>query len=520
MSDISDLIYLSPRAPSPEMLSSSQSLIHPTDVRCVESGVLPRAPSTPHTRCDSDTIMAHPVLDQQELAPNNDEERAKEATKDYIEKMEADTIVQSQYGSVVVISPLPKSVTNRDILCRVRGGKVLSCILSQLFGCPLAAVRFQDPASAQSYVDFCAEPASKGLWEFRSGPESVPPSDVDITSHVSLHNDSPGLGDTWCSEDIPGYPKAYPPSTTRCLYLEACHMERAQEIWRQLGLGKSEYLRSQLEDMWLGQPEWDDGRKTLATLHIWFTDIKSAIVAKQRIHDLEYEADPCSKTPQATSFLGLRDPQGDHKYGPENDPVDGTQTPINVPVHHHRFPFESLLDLNKKSVLNESSRGALDPSKALRGHHAPQAVEVPIESMCLEDRLLHVLRTHGKGEGNKFDRGARRRLFPTPGAIRHIEHPQPLNSLPSQLANPRPCDSLQPQASADGEPTSSPSPSNPPNYSRENWNNGRHSKDVFWTVSMDEFLAMTDEQWQAFGTSFYIPPPGYNTAEKHVVELP
>lgn len=43
--------------------------------------------------------------------------------------------------------------------------------------------------------------------------------------------------------------------------------------------------------------------------------------------------------------------------------------------------------------------------------------------------------------------------------------------------------------------------------------------DVFWTCSLEEFHAMSDAQWASFGTAFYTPPAGFNSATKHVVQL-
>lgn len=67
-----------------------------------------------------------------------------------------------------------------------------------------------------------------------------------------------------------------------------------------------------------------------------------------------------------------------------------------------------------------------------------------------------------------------------------------------------------------GSPTSpaTPDPATA-NYSRKDLD----THDVFWTCSLDEFLAMSDTQWASFGTAFYIPPAGFGTATKHVVQL-
>lgn len=63
----------------------------------------------------------------------------------------------------------------------------------------------------------------------------------------------------------------------------------------------------------------------------------------------------------------------------------------------------------------------------------------------------------------------------------------------------------------------SPTPSSAGSGKYSHKNLGTH--DVFWTCSLDEFRAMNDTQWASFGTAFYTPPAGFNSATKHVVQL-
>lgn len=55
----------------------------------------------------------------------------------------------------------------------------------------------------------------------------------------------------------------------------------------------------------------------------------------------------------------------------------------------------------------------------------------------------------------------------------------------------------------------------PGKYSRKDLS----TQDIFWACSLEEFRAMSDTQWASFGTAFYIPPAGFDSATKHVVKL-
>lgn len=50
------------------------------------------------------------------------------------------------------------------------------------------------------------------------------------------------------------------------------------------------------------------------------------------------------------------------------------------------------------------------------------------------------------------------------------------------------------------------------------WGPGSGAQSHYWTVSMEEYRSMSERQWAAFGTVFYTPPDGFNTAEKHIVQ--
>lgn len=71
-------------------------------------------------------------------------------------------------------------------------------------------------------------------------------------------------------------------------------------------------------------------------------------------------------------------------------------------------------------------------------------------------------------------------------------------------------DTHEPVEELDPLPTSAPG-----KYSRKDL----HTHDIFWTCSLEEFRAMSDTQWASFGTAFYVPPAGFDSATKHVVQL-
>lgn len=71
------------------------------------------------------------------------------------------------------------------------------------------------------------------------------------------------------------------------------------------------------------------------------------------------------------------------------------------------------------------------------------------------------------------------------------------------------------------ETSSGDSPTNQyPDYSRSNWEAAIQptSTHFYWSVSIEEFRAMSDGQWSLFGTAYYIPPEGFNTREKHIAD--
>lgn len=401
-----DLITLSPRAPSPSRTSSSSNNDH---TPAILNASTETSADTPPTSPPRDT--ATPFLDHSEPATQT-------TSQDTL-------VVQSQYASGVIISPLPDSTTKRDVLCRVRGGKVLSCLLSKLGDTLLAVVTFQDPASARHYVDFCAESFNKDLWTFHASPESVSSSHVEMmTSHVSIYTDAPGLGAIWLREDIPGTLKAYPSTTTRCLYLEDCSVERVAGIWARLGLAGSEHLRDQLEDMWLDGPRWNEATgETSGKLHVWYSGIKAALEAQRRCPGLQFETDPCSIMPAEAFILGPGNCTPHYKHSPEG-----------VYIDHHSYPFPSLLDLHRTSVLHGVAQGILDPYEVFLGIRATQPPEENLDPKDLTDRLMHVLRMHADAAPPRPGPRAFKMPRPRPGYTHQF--PPPMSGEPRAVRYP------------------------------------------------------------------------------------
>ncbi|KUI66904.1 hypothetical protein VM1G_02232 [Cytospora mali] len=661
MSDaVEDLITLSPEAPNRTTHSATLNPNRPTVVFDEQSSTLPLVSPTPQPNHNSDSIVGKNNPNLQDLAHTDI------------------AVAQNQYGSVVVISPLPEAITKRDILCRIRGGKVLSCILSNFCGSPLAIVTFQNPVSAQHYVEFCAEPLHKGLWTFPSGPDFIPFSHVDMVSEVNNYDDAPGLGVIWKSEEIPGLLKAYPVSTTRCLFLENCHVERVTQVWAKLGLNNSEHLRNQLDDMWLEKPKSDAAAgQASGTLHIWYSDIKSAIQAQQRYPGLKYEEDPCSEMPQDTLILSadklydrliqvlnshiqghrhraygsaqgknlyLRGainftPSTREVYGhgpssivvqqsgrPKSPCTDGSEATSVPDKKHLPEDLDTHTSGERGTIVTGSSNGQVQASQDNSSNrelpagdkqsgdagppsesHTNKNTPASGETYSLAERIRrittnpdHPIRSDippfelprpQTGYKNQFPppMGGYPQVVEYPHEIQeaiglHVRH-QKLASAPKGYRTP----STQPVASYNpargntshqsgryanirvtkqdtatskfssallshagcGPPTdpdhanhntargsnasqledthqstniagfindTSP-PKIDPDYSRENWDSGRRPEDVFWTISLEEFQAMDENQWKVFGTSFYIPPPGFNSAKRHVVSL-
>ena len=389
--------------------------------------------------------MDHGGFVGKEVAHDGNEETTKRTITDYVKNTDPSSIIRRQCGSVVVIYPLPNSITKKDILCRVRGGKVLSCILSEFRGCALAAVTLQDSASAQHYVDFCAETSNKELWPFTSAPDFELPIQVDVTPRVHVYKDAPGLGTIWCPEDIPSSPKAYPEFATRCLFLENCDMKRASKLWDELGLNHSEHLRHQLDDVWLEQSVGYAAAATeneSGTLHIWYSDIQTAMKAQQRCPDLKYEMDPCMASPQGSFCSGPVNTDADTQANTE----DGTQLVRNkLHIRYHSFPFRSLLGLLKTHVKGGLYRDLLEPSEVFGGICTPQSEEEYVRSMNLTDRLMHALRMHGKERRMKRHGGDQTKVLrpldaTLPATTRTATEPlEPFNyAIPSTAGNEDP----------------------------------------------------------------------------------
>lgn len=412
MSDTAeDLIMLSPRAPNQPLQASATCPAAPAGA--LEANPRPwlHAISTSQRLHKLEASKEDAVVEGKEPAAAYEEEITKTIAEDY-SKTHAAPIAQAQCGRVVVISPLPKSITKRDILCRIRGGKVLSCILSEFCDWPLAAITFQDPVSAQRYVHFCADTSNKALWSFPSDPISASSTRETMTSRVSIYKDAPGLGTTWNPEDIPSCPRICPPYATRCLLLENCHIEGVAKVWAELGLNNSEHLRNQLDDMWLEQLTGDAtlAGKVFGTLHIWYADIMSAVQAQQSCPDLKYEMDPCLSMPQDSLILD--------DDGIEGKVQDGAgDMPNNTHIKHHSFPFASLLDLHKASVMDGLSKGTLDPYVVFGCTTSTETLEEQAKDMSLTDRLTHVLRTYGKTQRRGVHGSDQARMLPPIGPM-------------------------------------------------------------------------------------------------------
>lgn len=55
-----------------------------------------------------------------------------------------------------------------------------------------------------------------------------------------------------------------------------------------------------------------------------------------------------------------------------------------------------------------------------------------------------------------------------------------------------------------------------PNYTRADTHPSSQQNLVSWSCNIKEFMAMSDDQWMAFGTVFYAPPSGFDTAKRHI----
>ncbi|KAF3762752.1 hypothetical protein M406DRAFT_72736 [Cryphonectria parasitica EP155] len=461
-------------------------------------------------------------------------------------------------GCVVVINYLPQDITIRDILPRVRGGGVANITLSQMGTLKMATITFKEASSAALYNAACHK-LGHSIWAFKPNDSAPAPRKTQFAEVVYC---------TKLNGELDNDP------SISALEPKLALPDGIELVWKAFDFPKllrTPHYRDQIEDVWMDSPEEDaTGRVTFVNLHIWFTSISIALGAQftayckhSRNNDshewfnfLRFETDPCEA--DESTLMSHDGPSSVFAW--------------------HSYPQTSLLSLNDLGQLDKlfmAWQSVLHPIAA----KTPSAMADESKDITntgpkltkLEARLMQLLREGqqrisekyfaGPVNGNSnFSRHLGRRAAhnnqysghrygyvgspdcQTPSATSYLAALSDFSLLVAKtspycrgpLVSPAlPLENLLTASSATSNETDDAADKEDnvalpdqdlkdlvttqktyPDYSRENWEAGiRHS--ASWSVSMDEFCAMSDEQWKAFGTIFYIAPKGFNTSKRH-----
>lgn len=208
----------------------------------------------------------------------------------------------------VIVTNLPTHINVRDILCRVRGGQVVDCIVSKMRHPGLtdedtvAVLTFDNASSAQRYFEFASDPFFAPMWTFKmrdkeNGMLSEKMAQVNYYTNI----DNVDNGDIVKAIGRIQIDSArFPQNASRCTIINSCPFKQVQTILKDLNLLpllNTQSFRNQIEDIWMDNFT-KDGHA--GDLHIWFANTKAAIAAmnagqaKQLQPKLQFEADPCS----------------------------------------------------------------------------------------------------------------------------------------------------------------------------------------------------------------------------------
>lgn len=473
-------------------------------------------------------------------------------------------------GCVVTIHNLPKDISIRDILPRIRGGDVRTATLVDLRSTACAVITFKEARSAELFVDV-SESFSDEVWTFEGEEEDEEPTTAWI-AYFPNFDTGKLLNDP---VDIPLQPRfsMEVDLATRCIAITKCSFEVIEEIWRDLRLSEqlcSPHFTNQFEDIWLGDfQRGRQGRVEYATLHIWYTNTNMAIGARQRASgrhwavDVQFEADPCNGLPSVLFFR----PCDDAGFAWHNNPNHSllnvyragcigelfrswseiseavraayvtSWTPKGQPFSllseemaaRREAAFENggfdpvtLISMSSQDYDSddEGFRGLprLDTRKIKRHQNTTRKTALLSPNSCLT-----ALEKLAAGTSSKY-------LF-SPGT------PAEMTIIETELEDAR----LYPDGvlQENGEVASTESSQSPNLQSKETDNSDNLAENdpkkdlasaedrfaklkkaltepTYWyTVSLEEFLACNEHQRKAMGTVFYIPPEGHNSLQKY-----
>lgn len=475
-------------------------------------------------------------------------------------------------GCTVTIHNLPKNISMRDILPRVRGGEIRTATLINLRSTVCAVITFKEARSAELFVHV-SESFSDEVWTFWGEEED---GELRLTTariaYFPIFDTDKFLNDPI---DIPLEPRfsMEVDLATRCIAITKCSFEVIEEIWKALRLSEqlcSPHFANQFEDIWLGAfQRGHDGRVEYATLHIWYTNTNMAVGARQRAsgrhwaENVYFEADPCDDPPSVLFFRPWHD----------------------TGFAWHNNPNHSLLNVYRAGYIGELFQRWNEISEAVRASYATswmpmgQHKLLPSEEMAVrceaglktgefDPVTLICMSTQdydSDDEGNRgpsrldtrkikcrqntrrkaalLSRNARLTALETLAAKAPSTYlfspgtPAKMTVVETKYEDETsyPYGVLQEtEEIASAEQSRSPELQSNETHIPEDPSEKDAKKDLacaedkytslkkalakpkYWyTVSLEEFLACNEHQHKTMGTMFYIPPEGHNSLQKY-----
>ncbi|CAN8099663.1 unnamed protein product [Discula destructiva] len=484
---------------------------------------------------------------------------------------ESDWVPIHSPGCIVTVESLPVDITIRDILARISNGEIrgASLVKVQQSAGMCAVITFKEPRDAMEFVHISE--SYEAIWTFQSTDEEqgqirgkiVSPKLVDAKL---LHS----------PDDIPLEPRplmSLDDNATRCLVIKNCAFEMMQEIWHSLRLShrlKSPHYRNNLDDIWVdGFRSSRDGsdRIEYANLHIWYTCTELAIGAKKSIRrrswakSVGFEADPCDGKPYELFFRPANDPGIKWRSLPsqslleahKNEGIDklfAMWDAISAAVKESRPPPKEPKE--RKMTAEEPMRDTAERGKVAS---EKKGLDLLTLMSMIDPKDFYEFDYKGGREHSRIDtrnmyagEEAKDSVLATDELLRPIAYVDALIILASEYL---PAITVY----SPGTPTSTAFLS----YSELGYNDEtvekkasspnsrtKHHEDVskaaappsryldytqdpeimrealknpkrthWFEVSVAEYTACDEDQRKLMGTSFYLPPKGYNSLEKH-----
>lgn len=416
-------------------------------------------------------------------------------------------------GCNVVVTNLPLDASSWFVLQRVRGGNVANCILTEFKDRGtdekqrIAVVQFETAGAAEQYVSTLADDKTAHVWTWSTNAgdsESQTKASCQLTQYKYL----PRATNTDLSMIPLDYPSE-PPSTspTRCLVITSCLVENLATIWADLHLPRLlllPYYRSQIEDIWFDNLKKDELDVVVSgTLHIRFTSVRMAIDAFKRV----------ARKPWAIMRLNRPHSPGDPLQF-EPDPCALEVTTLHSPIGSH--PGYEYLRKEHLPLLALQDEGKL--GQMFENWSADKATGNTVDTAAPKDTSPGSPLATSTAQKDHVEAKAAAELQAISSNLRQTTSLRP--SMTASVIDIRTHHNLDSFSNRNSAPEAFTTDSRafkthqpPVDPATDVRAAGLGSTSRISSVSMAEYLAMSEEQWMAFGTESYSPPEGFDTPE-------